>query len=191
MAIKPLGKNIIFIFKDKVNSKGEFVRPPTASGIELIGGYDDSAKQSRWAVVVATGPDCKDVVPGQEILLPALRWTNGITVGDQKFWKTDEKQVVAVRSSSGNDIKTIGEFISFIHKPRKAVKSSMIIVPTRDKDSPAEGAVMFTGSEVSAEVIPGVTIYFSDVNFESYYEHGGLKYGFITDAEVFAYSTEE
>lgn len=192
MAIKPIGKNIIFVFKDKVNTKGEFIRPPTASGIELLGGYDDSAKQSRWGVVIAVGPDCVSVQPGQEILMPALRWTNGITVGDQRFWKTDEKQVVAFRTNSDSaTFSVIGEFIAFIESPRKALKSALIIVPTRDTECPAEGVVVLTGTETSEELVSGVTLYFSDANFQNYFDHSGQTYAFITDSEVFAFSVNE
>jgi len=191
MAIKPLSKNIIFAFKDKVNSKGEFVRPPTASGIELIGGHEDSARQSRWGVVVAIGPDVKDAQLGQEILIPALRWTNSIKIDDASFWKTDENEVVAVRKNPESDLKVINDFVVFDAQPRKAVKSQMIIVPTRDLDSPAEGIVAFSGAKVTPELVNGVTIYYDDANFQNYLEHQGKRYAFIKEQEIFAYSTED
>lgn len=190
MAIKPIGKNIIFVFKDKVNSKGEFERGSTASGIVLLGGHEDSAKQSRWGVVIAVGPDVKDATPGQEILLPALRWTNSISVGDQKFWKTDENEVVAIRKNADAELKAIGQFVVFEAKARKAVKSQTIIVPTRDLDAPAEGVFVSKGPKASDELAPGVTIYYNDANFENFLVHKGKGFAFIKDEEIFAYSVE-
>lgn len=52
-----------------------------SSGIIMLG---DDAKtdgiRPRWAKVYAVGPDQKDVVPGQWILIEHGRWTRGILV---------------------------------------------------------------------------------------------------------------
>ena len=99
MKLTPVGNNIAFTFLDRVNSKGEFEPDPTASGILLQASFDDSAKQPRWANVVAVGPRCETIKPGMQILLPNLRWTSHFKVDGQKVWRSDETQVAAYRAS--------------------------------------------------------------------------------------------
>lgn len=77
----PLGDNVLV--RD-MNFSGRQL----SSGIVLLG---DDAKTSgirpRWARVYAVGPEQKDVVPGQWIMIEHGRWSRGIEVevDDEKF----------------------------------------------------------------------------------------------------------
>jgi hypothetical protein len=99
MKIRAIYNQILFQFIDRVNNKGQFEEAKSNGGIIIIGGFDDSAKQARWARVVSLGPDCSDVLraPGVEILIENLKWTEGVSLEGQKLWKTDETQLLAYR----------------------------------------------------------------------------------------------
>jgi co-chaperonin GroES (HSP10) len=57
----------------------------TASGI-IINSDDgkDTGIKPRWGRVVAVGPEQKDVVPGEWVLVSHGRWTRGIKTLDQQ-----------------------------------------------------------------------------------------------------------
>ncbi len=99
MNIRAIYNQILFQFVDKVNAKGQFEEARSKGGIILIGGFDDSAKQPRWARIVSLGPDCSDELrtSGCEILIENLRWNEGAKLDGQRLWKTDEDQVLAYR----------------------------------------------------------------------------------------------
>lgn len=56
----------------------------------------DDVKRPRWAKVLVTGPKVKYVTKGQYILIENLRWTNALEYGNEKFWKTNESEVIMV-----------------------------------------------------------------------------------------------
>lgn len=72
--LRPLGKNVIV--RDM-----SFEERKLSSGIILLN--DDSKTagiRPRWAKVYAVGPEQKDVVPGQWIMLEHGRWSRGLQV---------------------------------------------------------------------------------------------------------------
>ena len=188
MAVRPQGKNIVFKFVDRVNSKGEFEREKSAGGIELLAGFDDSAKTPRWANVIAVGPDVKNVKPGDQALLPALRWTAGVSFGESKFWKTDETQIVAIRKSESSDLEVLNNYVLFEPIKRKSVGSAAgLIVPVADQSVTASGIISKLGTEVVAELSRGVKFYYDDALFTESFTHQHQTHSFIKDELILAY----
>jgi hypothetical protein len=99
MSIRAIHNHIIFKFIDKTNLKGMFEESKTASGIILQSSFDESAKQPRWARIVAAGPQCSDVIKQDniEILIDNLKWTNGVKYNGEFVWRTDESQLLGYR----------------------------------------------------------------------------------------------
>jgi co-chaperonin GroES (HSP10) len=98
MKIKAIRNHIIFEFLDGLNSQNQFTQT-TESGIHVAGHFDASAKEPRWARILAVGPDVDDDLraPNCEILIENLRWTEGVVYQGKKYWRTDENQVLACR----------------------------------------------------------------------------------------------
>lgn len=98
MTLTAIRNHILFEFLDSVDAQGQFTET-TQAGIHLVGHHDNSAKQPRWARVLVTGPDVYTDLkrPGCEILIDALRWTEGVVFEGKKYWKTDDGQVLAYR----------------------------------------------------------------------------------------------
>lgn len=97
MKLTAIHNHIIFEFVD-ATSKGQFTEK-TEAGIQLLGHFDNSSKEPRWARVLVTGPDVDSELctPGCEILIDNLRWTEGVELDGKKYWRTDDKQVLAFR----------------------------------------------------------------------------------------------
>lgn len=95
--MKPIKNHIIFKFKNEVDSEGRFIDASDTIAI-VRGDFDASAKDPRWGIVVAAGPDTSaDVnVPGTEILIDSLKWTMGFKHDGDTYWRTDENCVLAV-----------------------------------------------------------------------------------------------
>lgn len=191
MTLRALNNYILFAFVDPVNSKGEFVREATASGILLKSSVDDSAKTPRWAKVLRAGPDCTSVVEGQYILLPALRWTQGTKYEGNSVWKTDEKEVVAVKDTLDASPQPIGSFILFqrLARPEPQSSSGLIIVEHYSSETP-KGKVLLIGPKVEPE-LKGSIIYYSDANFFDYFYVQGREIAFIKEDDVLIYQPTE
>lgn len=99
--LQAIRNHIIFRFIEKVSANGQFSRN-TDWGLTIAGHFDDSAKSPRWAEIVSLGPECGDELRGEGclILIEPLRWTAGIDFQGQKFWKTDENQVLGYMQAS-------------------------------------------------------------------------------------------
>jgi co-chaperonin GroES (HSP10) len=80
----------------------------TAGGIVV---QSDNAKvhgiKPRWAEVYKVGPEQKDVVPGQWILIEHGRWTRKIKIDDgdgaKEIQKVEVKSILAVADEKPND----------------------------------------------------------------------------------------
>ncbi len=61
----------------------------------------ESASQPRWGVVVAVGPDVdtNDIAVGRRILIENLKWTEGVKVDGEEYWKTNSDVVLGVDSA--------------------------------------------------------------------------------------------
>lgn len=95
MTLIALQDSILFQFLDEVG-KTTF-NNKTESGI-IYKSFDHDTKTARWAKAVSVGPLVKYVKVDDEILITPLRWTSHIEYNDQKYWKTIEEEVLAVRS---------------------------------------------------------------------------------------------
>lgn len=105
-ALRPLGDTVLV-------SEMNFEFRKTSSGIILPG---DDAKNSgirpRWGKVFAIGPEQKDVVVGQWILVDHGRWTRGVEVevGGVRTTvrKVDNKDILLVSDEQVTD-DTMGD----------------------------------------------------------------------------------
>lgn len=187
MNITPIRNNIIFTFEDRVDSAGSFRAPSSAGGLYVASDRGDSAKLPRWATAVSVGPDCTRVKAGDRFLLPALRWTNNVKVDDQRVWKTDESEVVAVEHQVSGELTVINQFVVF--KPNKSNRwapgSSMLIVPHTSDETPC-GEVVSRSAELGQE-LDDARIYYSDANFFSKFMHNGDELAFVKQEEVLVY----
>lgn len=141
MQIRAIHDNIIFVFEDVVNTRGEFItQQDGSSAILRIATFDDSAKKPRWGIVIATGPECAKVQAGDRILIPALRWTAGVTFGNGKVWKTDESQLVGF--SRDDKFELMNNYVIFSqHQPPPRQTSMMLIVVERDAPDNPTGSI--------------------------------------------------
>lgn len=97
--MRALRNGIVFQFEEKVTkSKKSTFEEATDWGFQLNNDFDESAKKSRWGIIVAAGDEVIDegLVPGARILIEALAWTNGFDVDGETYWKTDESKVLAI-----------------------------------------------------------------------------------------------
>jgi co-chaperonin GroES (HSP10) len=190
MNIKPIKNNIIFQFVDRVNSQGQFEKDRTDSGIYLQASVDDSAKQPRWVNVVAVGPGCETVKPGMQALLPNLRWTSYFSMDGQKYWKTDEKEVVAVRDSNDSRCNPLADWVIFVERKAAAAKSSFGIVVVGGQEDTQTGLVTHLGPKCMTELEKS-TIYHAMPNFSDKFQHGGFDLAFIKEENILAYVPKE
>jgi co-chaperonin GroES (HSP10) len=93
--LEPIKNSIIFSFDDVAVVKGRFVET-TESGIYLGKDYTLDAGAPRWGRVLSLGPDVKDVVDGDKILIEASQWTYEMEFEGKKIWRTTEDKVLAV-----------------------------------------------------------------------------------------------
>ncbi len=86
----------------------DFGEQVTAGGIVI---QSDDAKvhgiKPRWAQVYKVGPEQKDVLPGQWILIEHGRWTRKIKIDDgegaKEIQKVEVKSILAVADEKPND----------------------------------------------------------------------------------------
>jgi co-chaperonin GroES (HSP10) len=97
MTVTPFANGIFFTFNED-STNGRFINS-TYSGIIISSQSNDQANIPRWGQVTAIGPDVKEVAVGEYILIDAGKWTQQIVVGNDRFWKTDEDNVLATSSS--------------------------------------------------------------------------------------------
>lgn len=186
--ITALSNTILFTFVDQVNSQGMFERENTETGIILNTSVDDSAGQPRWANVKHVGPDCT-VTPGQQILIPNLRWTNHIEVDGKKMWKTDQTQIAAYRNTNEpNVVYPLASYVLFT-PDEVSIQSSfgMLVVLSDPSDTPS-GKITAVGPKADASLEVGHTLYYNGMNFTDTVTIAGKKVSFIKSDEVLAYA---
>jgi co-chaperonin GroES (HSP10) len=192
MNLNPIRNSIIFKFLDEIDSRGQFVTT-TASGIILTSHHEDSARNPRWVEVLAVGPDCEKVVPGDRILLPALRWTKGVKFEEQRMWKTDENEVVAVLTkTNGAKFTFLKTYVGFIRQDSRVNHlASGLTVIGQTPETPS-GVVLKIGEDADP-VLEGCKIYFDDTNFYNQFELFDTKIWFIKQEDILLYEslTEE
>lgn len=189
MNVTAIKNTVLFQFSDSVKSNGEFSKGQTASGIVIAGdGFDSSAKEPRWGNVIAVGPDVKGIKVGYAILIPALRWTEGMKYEGTKFWKTDDTQIVAVQdqTSDGAKIKPLANWVLF--KKRKAghVRQEGLIAVVGGVNETPSGDVFAVGPKADDNLTNSV-IYYDDTNFTDNSKWAGVEFSFIKDDSILAY----
>lgn len=189
MQIKPIRNHVIFQFVDKVNNKAQFEPSKTEAGIILSSSFDDSAKIPRWANVIAVGPLCKKVKPGQQILLPALRWTTAVKFNNENIWRTDEEQVVATRPSANKKMTPLNSYVIFT-EDKVSVQQYGSLYVVGVVDNTATGNVITLDPKCERKLF-GAKIYFSTDNFFDRFEHDGKKYSFIKEENILVFEPLE
>lgn len=165
--LQTLNDNILFQFVDQLNSQNQFKKTQTESGIILAGDtFDSSAKEARWAVVESVGPKVEGIAAGDHILIPALRWTEGVNTGDRKVWMTKVNEVVAKRTAGAGPLIAIGDWVLFkrVAQERTKMHGSLVVVEAHDPT--IRGTIDYVGPTVdSTQVQPGMKLLFVDPNF--------------------------
>lgn len=187
MTLKPIKNTFIFKFLDSIDSKGQFNKNTTEAGIILQASFDDSAKESRWVKIDNVGPECEILKPGDVVLLPALRWTSGVKFGDEKVWKSDEKQAVVVLDDDDTMIP-LRDIVVFKKSKDEELVSTFGIVLVSDPDSNSpRGCVVTTGPDCVDAVLED-TMYYDETNFFDTFTHKGTKYAFIKEENILAFA---
>jgi len=94
--IRATENGIVFQFEENVNVHGMFNENKANDLIYLLASPNESTNKPRWAKVVATGPAVRECKVDDRILIHNAMWTISFVVNGKKFWKTDEKQVLAI-----------------------------------------------------------------------------------------------
>ena len=102
--IRPVisAKQLIPLHKDVLVYDMYFGETVTSAGIIIL---DDDKKERgihpRWAKVYAVGPDQKDIVSEQWILIEHGRWSRGIDIEDLNITvrRVDPKCILGIRNS--------------------------------------------------------------------------------------------
>ncbi len=112
--IKPLHDNIIV-------TEMTFEGRQLQSGVILLGddGKTDGIRP-RWAEVYAVGPENRDVVPGQWVLIEHGRWSRGVKIRKEgqeiTIRRADPKAIIFVSDERPENIDTIS---TAVHAERK------------------------------------------------------------------------
>lgn len=192
--LKALKNHILFKFVDPVNSKGEFVRAKTDFGLEFLSTVDDSSKAPRWGEAIAVGPDVKNVSVGDFVLMPALRWTIGTKHEGERFWRTDESQLVVVKRVDGK-FAVLNTFVVFKREQAKKRETTLILVNDIDNNT-ATGIVRSVGEKVDVDDLKeGCKIYFEGNNFHNTTlpedKVAPFQFSFIKDEDILVYEPLE
>lgn len=100
--LKAIHEHIIFQFigveivrKSNMQNRTQF-QETTDWGFQ-ISSFDESLNIPRWAEVLAVGPEVSDEIkPGMVVLIDALKWTPGLEVDGETYWRTDEEHILAI-----------------------------------------------------------------------------------------------
>lgn len=186
MKLTPIKNTFIFKFQEAINSKGQFEKNVTETGIILQSSFDDSAKESRWVVVTEVGHECSDIRTGDEVLLPALRWTSGVKFGDETVWKSDEMQAVAKRDKYDSVVVPLRDAVIFKPYTEEEVVSSFGIVLVKDPEANSpKGVILAVGPDcIDARV--GDMLFYDDANFFDTFTFNGEELAFIKEANILA-----
>lgn len=189
MTIRAIKNSIIFRFLDKVNSKGEFEKGTTNSGLYVRATVDDSAKAPRWVTVLGAGPECKWIKDGCQVLLPALRWTAASRLDGESYWKSDETQVAAMRTDENSDLIPLNSYVILTREEKHTTtKSGLVVVGNMDTNTP-RGKVVGLGPDCATE-LNNTTVLFNDMSVYEDFTHKNEKLTFIKQDDVIAYIEE-
>ena len=94
--LQALGNNIIFQFCDKTVNGLFSNNTRTIGSIIVAAGSGDQTGVTRWGKVVNVGPGVKDVKVNDYICIDAGKWTPYFLHDDQRYWKTNEDQIMMI-----------------------------------------------------------------------------------------------
>ena len=188
MTLKAINTGVLFTFVDATNNKGEFEKGATSSGIILKTNFDESARQARFAKVHYVGPEVTSVKPGDTILIPALRWTEGVSTPEGKRWKTDVKEIAAV--VDGDVLKPLNTHVLFtLTKQSEEISSSGIVLVTKQSNDSQSGVTIAVEDGGTTALI-GRKFYFNDPNFFNTITFKDREVSFIKEDEILAFEGE-
>lgn len=186
MKLTPIKNTFIFRFKEAINSKGQFEKNATETGIILQSSFDDSAKESRWIVVSEIGRECSDIRVDDVVLLPALRWTPGVKFDDETVWKSDENQAVAKQDKYDNVVVPLRDIVIFKPYKDEEILSSFGLVLVKDPDANSpKGIIVAVGPDcVDAQI--GEFVFYDAANFFDTFTFNGEELAFIKEDKILA-----
>lgn len=100
MNIESVNNNVIFKFIDET-LHNKFINSSKAG---IVISSLDIAKQSnipRWGRVTKVGPLVEHINEGDYILIEQGKWTQGFYVDNVRYWKTDDKMIMATSDEPG------------------------------------------------------------------------------------------
>jgi hypothetical protein len=186
---------VLFVFAEEVQD-GMFIEN-TDSGIYLGKSIDSSAKEARWAVAAAVGPDVTQIKAGDKILIGALRWTEGFKADGMKLWKTVEKEILAFDTPEGIKLSPPGDNVFFIldNKAGKVTHTDAGVYVVESAHAGEEmswGTVKATGPDVDVDDIqPGSRILVKRDLITKFMKNADGDLYKITQADVFAIQESE
>ena len=97
--ISAIESNVIFQFTEDV-TQSRFINS-AESGMIVNSGDGNQALWPRWGKAIKIGPDVKEVIEGDYILIESGKWTLGFFIEDVRYWKTDESKIIGVSDEHG------------------------------------------------------------------------------------------
>lgn len=99
MDLKPLHNHFLFQF---VNDTTTGMISSRNRGQIIIANPEmmEQGKYARWAKVLAIGDDVKDFGVGDIVLIEPGKWTIGFPHGAERYWKSDDRWVLAIGDES-------------------------------------------------------------------------------------------
>jgi len=101
MPIRVLGNRFI-VALEGVTDTNRISDQITDAGIILsaLGGFDGIEAKlglaDRWGRVIEIGPDCRDIQPGDRVMIEAQKWTEGFKNDDVWLWMSQEDYVIFI-----------------------------------------------------------------------------------------------
>jgi hypothetical protein len=92
MDVQPFENNVFFQFVDDTTNT-KFANSTTA-GILIAHSSNAQSDIPRWGKITHIGPDVKDVKVSEYVLIEPGMWTTAFKLGDERYWKTDEDQLI-------------------------------------------------------------------------------------------------
>lgn len=92
--------NIVFQFTDNVTVTGLFNENSNSKLIYIPPSPGESSNKDRWAIITAAGPNVTMCKVGSRVMIKQGMWTPGFTVNGRKFWKSEQKHIIAIHDET-------------------------------------------------------------------------------------------
>jgi hypothetical protein len=93
--LRVLKNNIIFQFLEETTDSGGF-QQKTKDSFIIVETKGSQMDRPRWGRVISVGNDVVDVKPNDYIYVKALQWSPKFMYKMEKFWTTNDEQILAV-----------------------------------------------------------------------------------------------